>query len=92
MPPQIGDFISRHVYKGELQSHSGNDVPSGGIPCHFVDVNGSEKLRGNGKSPIVSVVLQFLGKRQRDTNHISIQSPEPARSRRNHASRSSPPR
>jgi hypothetical protein len=57
MPPQIGDFISEHVYKGQLQSHSGHEVPSSAVACRFIDVNGYEQLDKDGKSRVVSVVL-----------------------------------
>ncbi|KAF8263895.1 P-loop containing nucleoside triphosphate hydrolase protein [Lactarius quietus] len=38
MPPQIGDFISRRVYKGKLQSYSRHPIKSGTTACHFVDI------------------------------------------------------
>ena len=57
MPSQIGDFISEHVYEGELQSYSGHVVPSGAVACRFIDVDGSERLDKDGKSTFVSVLL-----------------------------------
>jgi hypothetical protein len=57
MPSQIGDFISEHVYEGQLQSYSGHIIPSSAVACRFIDVNGSERLDKDGKSTLVSVVL-----------------------------------
>jgi len=50
MPPQIGDFISEHVYEGKLKSNPKHVVPSSVVACRFVDVNGSERLDADGKS------------------------------------------
>jgi len=50
MPPQIGDFISEHVYDGKLKSYPKHVVPSSVVACYFVDVNGSEQLDADGKS------------------------------------------
>jgi len=50
MPPQIGDFISEHVYDGKLKSNPSHVVPSSVVACHFVDVNGSERRDSSGKS------------------------------------------
>jgi hypothetical protein len=57
MPSQIGEFISQHVYEGQLQSYSGHVIPSSAVACRFIDVNGSEKLDKDGKSLLVSIVL-----------------------------------
>ncbi len=57
MPPQIGEFISQHVYDGLLLSDANHVVPSSTIACRFIDVNGIEQLDDDGKSLHVSVVL-----------------------------------
>ncbi|KAH9983328.1 hypothetical protein BJV74DRAFT_624857 [Russula compacta] len=54
MPPQIGEFISQHVYNGELKSYSGHPVHSSTVACRFVDVHGLEQLDDDGKSSFVS--------------------------------------
>jgi regulator of nonsense transcripts 1 len=59
MPPQIGEFISQHVYDGLLLSDAGHVVPSSTIACWFIDVNGIERLDKNGKSSYVGVALEF---------------------------------
>ena len=59
MPPQIGEFISQHVYDGKLLSDAGHVVPSSHIACRFVDVNGIERLDKDGKSSYVGVALEF---------------------------------
>lgn len=59
MPPQIGEFISQHVYDGQLLSDEGHVVPSSDIACRFVDVNGKERLDKGGKSIYVSVAVEF---------------------------------
>jgi regulator of nonsense transcripts 1 len=75
MPPQIGDFISRHVYEGELQSHLGHVIPSTATTCRFIDVNGLEKRREKGTSLFVSVALG-LGKRPQPRLDAFLQNPE----------------
>ncbi|KAH9959578.1 P-loop containing nucleoside triphosphate hydrolase protein [Russula dissimulans] len=50
MPPQIGNFISEHVYDGKLKSNPSHVIPSSVVACRFVDVNGSEQLDSDGKS------------------------------------------
>jgi regulator of nonsense transcripts 1 len=57
MPPQIGDFISQHVYDSQLKSNLSHTVPSSVISCHFVDVKGFEEVGNNKKSYIVSAAL-----------------------------------
>jgi regulator of nonsense transcripts 1 len=59
MPPQIGDFISQHVYNDRLLSDAGHVVPSSTIACRFIDVDGIERLDEDGKSTYVGVVLEF---------------------------------
>jgi hypothetical protein len=54
MPPQIGDFISEHVYEGQLKSYPKHVVPSSVVACRFVDVDGSERVGDDGKSFYVS--------------------------------------
>lgn len=54
MPPQIGDFISEHVYDGDLKSNPKHVVPLSVVACRFVDVEGLEKLDADGKSSFVS--------------------------------------
>lgn len=59
MPPQIGEFISQHVYDGQLLSYEGHVVPSSTIACRFIDVdNGTERLDKDGKSTYVGVALE----------------------------------
>ena len=58
MPPQIGKFISQHVYDGQLKSNPRHRVKSGTIACYFVDVNGVEQ-RNKGMSSFVSSALVF---------------------------------
>ena len=57
MPPQIGDFISQHVYDGQLKSNPSHAVPSSVISCHFIDVKGVEQSGGDRKSFIVSAAF-----------------------------------
>jgi hypothetical protein len=57
MPPQIGNFISEHVYDGKLKSNPSHVIPSSVVACRFVDVNGSEQLDSDGKSSFVSGVV-----------------------------------
>ena len=54
MPPQIGNFISEHVYDGLLKSNPSHAVPSSVVACRFVDVEGLEQLDADGKSSFVS--------------------------------------
>jgi hypothetical protein len=55
MPPQIGDFISSSVYKGELQSNPLHPITSAVVACHFVDVaDGKAIPRGEKTSYLVS--------------------------------------
>src|SRR5260221_3287702 len=57
MPPQIGDFISQHVYGGQLKSNPSHVVDPSATACRFVDVDGCEQLSDDGKRPFVSVAL-----------------------------------
>jgi len=57
MPPQIGDFISQHVYDGQLKSNPSHVVDPSDIACRFVDVDGCEQLASDGNSPFVSAAL-----------------------------------
>jgi regulator of nonsense transcripts 1 len=57
MPPQIGDFISQHVYDGQLKSNPSHAISSSVISCHFVDVKGIEESGNDRKSFIVGAVL-----------------------------------
>ncbi|KAF8263884.1 AAA domain-containing protein [Lactarius quietus] len=50
MPPQIGDFISKQVYKGELKSNPEHRTKSSTVACRFVDISGAEQLDADGKS------------------------------------------
>ena len=84
MPPQIGDFISQHVYEGKLKSNPGHRVKSGTIACYFVDVNGAEQLDKDGMSSFVSSALV-------SEQGMPTASSEPAGGRGNRASRSAPP-
>jgi len=54
MPPQLGDFISEHVYDDKLKSNPSHVVPSSVVACRFVDVEGLEQLDADGKSSFVS--------------------------------------
>jgi hypothetical protein len=55
MPPQIGDFISSSVYKGELQSYPLHPITSAVVACHFIDVaDGKAIPRGEKTSYLVS--------------------------------------
>src|SRR5579863_5828886 len=91
MPPQIGDFISQHVYEGQLKSNPKHVIPSSVVACHFVDVNGAERLDKDGKSFFVSC---GTCRRANDTNigRVSMSTSEPERNRGDHAARSAPPR
>lgn len=71
MPPQIGEFISQHVYDGLLLSDANHVVPSSTIACRFIDVDGIERLDEDGKSTyneneVNAIVL--LAKRLQDEN------------------------
>jgi len=52
MPPQIGNYISRQVYNGRLQSDSRHPITSSTIACRFVDINGFDQQTANGTSRI----------------------------------------
>ena len=58
MPPQIGDFISQQVYSGELKSNPGHPIKSRTIACRFVDIGGAEQLDADGKSIMVSEIIE----------------------------------
>lgn len=62
MPPQIGDFISRHIYDSQLKSNPSHAVPSSVISCRFIDVNGFEQSGNNRKSFMVSAALDIKGR------------------------------
>src|SRR5260221_5804370 len=71
MPPQIGDFISQHVYGGQLKSNPSHVVDPSAIACRFVDVDGCEQLSDDGKSPFVSVALVMgVGDTNRVLRHL----------------------
>ncbi|KAH9972822.1 P-loop containing nucleoside triphosphate hydrolase protein [Lactifluus volemus] len=55
MPPEIGDFISDHVYNGILKSNPRHRVKPSTIACHFIDINGREQLDKDGKSSFQEV-------------------------------------
>ncbi|KAI0250236.1 P-loop containing nucleoside triphosphate hydrolase protein [Lactifluus subvellereus] len=84
MPPQIGEFISQHVYEGKLKSNPSHRVKSSTIACYFVDVNGVEQLDKDGKSSFVSSALVF-------ERTMPTASSEPAGSRGDCTSCSAPP-
>lgn len=47
MPPYIGDFISKSVYSGELQSNPLHPITNKTISCYFIDVaDGKQKADG----------------------------------------------
>ena len=57
MPPQIGDFISQHVYNGDLKSNPDHPTKSKTIACRFVDISGAEQKGPDGNSIMVSEVI-----------------------------------
>ena len=57
MPPQIGDFISQHVYGGQLKSNPSHVVHPSAVACRFVDVDGCEQLADDGNSSFVGLAL-----------------------------------
>jgi hypothetical protein len=59
MPPQIGDFISQHVYDHQLLSDENHVIQSNTIACRFIDVDGIERLDSDGKSTYVGGALEF---------------------------------
>jgi hypothetical protein len=63
MPPEIGDFISDHVYNGLLKSNPRHRVKPSTIACHFIDINGREQLDKDGKSSFVRAALVFRSER-----------------------------
>jgi hypothetical protein len=70
MPPQIGDFISEHVYDGLLKSNPKHVVPSSVVACRFVDVEGMEQLDADGKSSFVSCDARFGVDRYKHTKNV----------------------
>ena len=85
MPPQIGDFISRQVYNGRLQSYSRHPISSGTTVCRFVDIRGSDQQHG-GTSRIVSVATVALKAGANRIIRIAKRS-MPSRSSRNTSKR-----
>jgi len=71
MPPQIGDFISQHVYDGILKSNPSHVVRSSVIACRFVDVEGTEQLDKDGKSSFVSCGARWGVDRYKHTKNAS---------------------
>jgi hypothetical protein len=69
MPPEIGSFISDHVYNGLLKSNPRHRVKPSTVACHFIDVNGHEQLDKDGKSSFVRAALVFRSERN-DANCV----------------------
>ena len=90
MPPQIGDFISRQVYNGRLQSYSRHPISSGTTVCRFVDIRGSDQQHG-GTSRIVSVAT--VASKAEGANRIIriAKRSRPSRSLRNTSKRKNAP-
>jgi hypothetical protein len=70
MPPQIGDFISRQVYKGRLQSYSRHPITSSTTACHFVDIKGSDQQKGTSRInqqevEAIMLIAEHLEKKKR---------------------------
>jgi hypothetical protein len=59
MPPQIGNFISEHVYDNLLKSNPLHKITSQTRACHFVDVADGKGLTPpqGGTSLIVCAIL-----------------------------------
>ncbi|KAK7033216.1 AAA-12 domain-containing protein [Favolaschia claudopus] len=50
MPPQIGEFISTHIYDHKLNSNPLHPIPDSIVACQFVDVVGAKEQPQPGKS------------------------------------------
>jgi len=66
MPPQIGRFISDAVYNGKLLSNPDHPITDNIIACHFIDVDGKERMQNNsfmvfscGLCLLISLILFF---------------------------------
>jgi hypothetical protein len=47
MPPQIGNLISEAVYNNQLASNPLHPIADNILACHFIDIPGIEKPKGN---------------------------------------------
>ena len=60
MPPQIGQFISKYVYEGQLESWEKHPVQHE-LSCQFIDVaDGCEKPDGNSFKVRLKFYLIFI--------------------------------
>ncbi|KAL0573213.1 hypothetical protein V5O48_008733, partial [Marasmius crinis-equi] len=50
MPPQIGQFISDHVYNKQLKSNPLHPIKDEVLACRLVDASGKEERDGDGKT------------------------------------------
>ncbi|CAK5269394.1 unnamed protein product [Mycena citricolor] len=80
MPPQIGDFISQHVYDSKLSSNPMHPIPNSHIACQFINVvNSKEKLQVTSTSITnekeCAVVLQLSQHLQNHNKNFKIITP-----------------
>ncbi|KDQ57098.1 hypothetical protein JAAARDRAFT_130885 [Jaapia argillacea MUCL 33604] len=77
MPPQVGDFISKAVYEGQLNSNPQHPIVNT-TSCYFIDVvNGQEMANGDGWMNIeeCNTVLQIAHKLQSEDKKYRIITP-----------------
>ncbi|KAK1236206.1 hypothetical protein PQX77_000550, partial [Marasmius sp. AFHP31] len=65
MPPQIGQFISDHVYDGELKSNPNHPITDEVLACRLVDAHGKEESDGSSykntsEAAVILTIAQHL--------------------------------
>ncbi|KAK1236205.1 hypothetical protein PQX77_000549, partial [Marasmius sp. AFHP31] len=65
MPPQIGQFISDHVYDGELKSNPNHPITDKVLACRLVDAHGKEESDGSSfkntsEATVILTIAQHL--------------------------------
>ncbi|KAL0065073.1 hypothetical protein AAF712_007909 [Marasmius tenuissimus] len=65
MPPQIGQFISDHVYDGELNSNPKHPITDKVLACRLVDAHGKEESDGmsfknTSEATVILTIAQHL--------------------------------
>jgi hypothetical protein len=60
MPPQIGDFISKAVYGGQLQSNPLHPITNSTIACHLVDVSDGRQQTQGTSSKVFDYFTPFI--------------------------------
>ncbi|KAJ6609215.1 P-loop containing nucleoside triphosphate hydrolase protein [Mycena sp. CBHHK59/15] len=54
MPPQIGAFVSSHVYDGKLNSNPQHPIPNSIVACQFIDVSAGKEQAPTTSTSIIN--------------------------------------